>query len=179
MEPVDARPARRRGGERRTAALKSAMWVVTLCLAALVAVGAWNPMPAPGSSAAPPAQSVRIFTFVSTGIVYVESRTTQIIWQSTGREKKWIGKDPWTNPGPMTPNRVTGHVPWREDRHIVGNPDHDLVAWVETTAGRRGDLVVVEASARIMGDIAYETVSIEAGAGIGRASCRERVCESV
>ncbi|MET0932270.1 MAG: hypothetical protein ABWX56_01040 [Mycetocola sp.] len=146
MEPVHARPARRRGGERRTAALTSAMWVVTLCLTALVAVGAWNgPTPSPGSSA-PPAQSVRIFTFVRTGIVYVESGSTQIIWQSTGEEKKWIGKDPWTNPGPRTPNRVTGQLPWREDRHIVGNPDHDLVAWVETTAGRRGDLVVVEAS---------------------------------
>jgi cytoskeletal protein CcmA (bactofilin family) len=57
---------------------------------------------------------------------------------------------------------------------IAGNIVADearLAGTVEGTVSARS--VVVEASARIMGDIAYETISIEAGAGIeGRLARR-------
>jgi cytoskeletal protein CcmA (bactofilin family) len=60
------------------------------------------------------------------------------------------------------------------DGIIAGNIIADearLAGTVEGTVSARS--VVVEASARIMGDIAYETVSIEAGAGIeGRLARR-------
>ena len=57
---------------------------------------------------------------------------------------------------------------------IAGNIIADearLCGTVEGTVSAR--IIVVEASARIMGDVAYETISIEAGAGIeGRLARR-------
>lgn len=144
MVRVNARSTERRGPATRTSPKASVIAVVVLCVGALVAVGVWSG--SMGAGSVPHSRRIEIFTIVRTGIVYVEPETSEIVWQNLQRDRKSIGESAWTNPGPKALNRVSGLLPWREGRDIVGHPDHDLVAWVETVAGERGDIVVVEAS---------------------------------
>ncbi|MBG6239325.1 hypothetical protein IWX78_002304 [Mycetocola sp. CAN_C7] len=77
-------------------------------------------------------------------------------------EKKIIGADPWNDPRTARPSESTGFPAWRDNRDIVGNPEYDLVSWVETTDDdTRGALVVVEAST---GDVLART-SLDVPAG--------------
>lgn len=133
---------------RKLKAQKSrACAVVLLCAALLAGIGVWNasslradPDDDPGAS------PISVFTFVSTGIVFVEPEFLDVVWRNIRGDKKIIGDVPWRNRGQARPSNSTGSPAWREHREIVGNQDHDLVSWVETTDGQRGDLVVVEAS---------------------------------
>jgi hypothetical protein len=142
MERV-RRPRRARiSGHERKVSLRRGALVVTLCAALLIAIGVWNAFsPAPGKEPVP--STAGVFTFVSTGIVFVDPATSEIVWRDTQQVSKRIGEDPWRNPDPQDPKT---YIAWREHREIVGNPDHNIVTWVETIDGRRGDLVVVEAN---------------------------------
>jgi hypothetical protein len=97
---------------------------------------------APDFSTYPQEHKVASFTAVSTGIVYVEKESARVVWESWQHERRVIGQlgqdalRPADGPGMFFGNR----------RELVGNPMHDLVAWVETTGKRRGHLVVVRAS---------------------------------
>ena len=142
MERVHVRPGVRRTGHTQKSP-KVVVAVAAVCAAALVTIGFWTGSTLSASSVRE--KPVEVFTFVRSGIVYVDPDTAEIIWQSLHRVKKTIGEDPWTNPGRKTPNRASGLVPWREDRDIVGNPDDNVVSWVESVDGRRGDIVVVDA----------------------------------
>jgi hypothetical protein len=122
--------------------------IVATGAAVLLALGTWATIAAslpagPEGRQARPAP-VEVFTFVETGIVYVDPVTSEIVWQDEQREMKTIGEQPWRNPEPTDPE-VPPIRPWALHRDIVGNPDHDVVVWVETADGRRGDMVVVEA----------------------------------
>ncbi|MDQ4138644.1 MAG: hypothetical protein M3116_07365 [Actinomycetota bacterium] len=121
--------------------------VLAACTATLVALAVWAAVGASvsaGSDRQAQADPIEVFTFVDTGIVYVDPDTSEIIWQNEQRDRKTIGRDPWWN-AERTDGETTPIQPWGEHREIVGNPDHDIVAWVETENGRRGDIVVVEA----------------------------------
>ena len=121
--------------------------LITACVTLLAGIGIWTSIsPRAGSADDGTAAPVSVFTLVSTGIVFVDARTSEIVWRSSGKEEKVIGEDPWRNPELARPSDQTGVPAWREDRDIVGNPEYDLVSWVETVSGRRGGLVVVEAS---------------------------------
>ena len=124
-----------------------AIAVAVLCVALLVGIGVWDSSTgASDSEAEPDVDQIEVFTFVATGIVYVDPRTSTIVWKNADGDQRTIGADPWRNRGETRPSELTGSPAWRDDRDIVGNPDHDLVSWVETTRGTRGDLVVVKAS---------------------------------
>lgn len=121
--------------------------VVAFCVALLVGGGVWDGVTPPSDSdARSAADRIEVFTLVSTGIVFVDPETSDIVWKSAAGDTTIIGKEPWRNPGTARPSEATGTSAWRENRDIVGNPDHNVVAWVETNEGTREDLVVVEAS---------------------------------
>lgn len=121
--------------------------VVVLCAAALAGTGVWSSFSRPAEpDGAPGNAHISVFTLVSTGIVYVEPETLEIVWKDAGRNQQTIGETPWRNPGQARPSEPTGFPAWRGNRDLVGNPDHDLVTWVETNNGERGDLIVVQAS---------------------------------
>ncbi|MBT2594952.1 hypothetical protein [Arthrobacter sp. ISL-72] len=73
--------------------------------------------------------------------MYVDADTSKIVWQSWEHDTKEIGQQPWREPNATKVGRY-----WGEFRDIVGNPSHDVVSWVETTDGHRGDIVVVQPS---------------------------------
>jgi hypothetical protein len=123
-----------------------AVALVAICLAVLSGVGLWNLLSVRAADDGQEAARVSVFTLVSTGIVYVEPGSSEIVWKNTEGEQNTIGEDPWANPGTARPSELTGAPAWRDNRDIVGNPEHDLVAWVETREGERGDVVVVQAS---------------------------------
>lgn len=125
-----------------------AITVVVLCSAILVGLGIWNaslPRQEPAGGV-PEDERVSVFTLVSSGIVYLDPDTSEIVWKNDDGDRESIGKNPWRNPGTAPPSESTGVPAWRQNRDIVGNPEHDLVTWVETQDGERGDLVVVQAS---------------------------------
>jgi hypothetical protein len=146
VEPKGASAvAHRDAGRRRTPAL---LIVLVLGLAALASVGIWAAVASTmtaGSGTGSTFDRVEVFTFVESGIVYVDPDSSEIIWRNRQRDSETIGKAPWRNPKSrwqdMTPNE-----PWGENRLLVGNPEHDVVSWVETVGGQRGDMVVVEAA---------------------------------
>lgn len=130
--------------------------VIAICVALLAGLGIWTASTRPADAGdGPSAAVISTFTFVRTGIVFVDPGTSEIVWRNVRRDREVIGKNPWRNPVAPLPSEPTGYPAWRDDRSIVGHPDHDLVAWVETTAdGERGDLVVVQAST---GDVLART----------------------
>lgn len=89
----------------------------------------------------PQRDDIKAYTVVATGVVYVDADTAEIVWESWTHQRKVIGQlgqDALADPGPG--------VIFGNRRDIVGNPAHDLVAWVEPAAETPGDLVVVQAS---------------------------------
>lgn len=138
------------GGAGRRRQRSQTTWtiaIVVVCIALLAGIGVWDRSLRTANSADEPAAAeISLFTFVDTGIVYVDPESSEIIWKNSDGDQVSIGEDPWRNPVKGRPSALNGHPAWREGRDIVGHPDHDLVSWVETTDGTRGDLVVVEAS---------------------------------
>lgn len=134
------------GGRMHSSLMKRAVTVVVLGAAVLSGISLWSSLSPPADPVGAPDALISVFTFVSTGIVYVEPETSEIVWQDAGRDEQTIGEIPWRNQGKARPGESTGFPAWRENRDLVGNPDHDLVTWVETEDGERGDLVVVRAS---------------------------------
>lgn len=84
---------------------------------------------------------VASFTTTSTGVVYVDAETSGIVWEDWEHAARAIGRQPW-----LEPSGTRVGYQWGEFREIVGNPSHDLVSWVETIDGHRGDIVVVQPS---------------------------------
>lgn len=125
--------------------------VAVLCVAVLAGLALWN-VPSPRAGEREAARVV-LFTFVATGMVFVDPDTSEIVWRNSARDERRIGDNPWRAPKPR-PSELTGFPAWRDNRDIVGNPGYDLVAWVETVRGERGDLVVVQAST---GDVLART----------------------
>jgi hypothetical protein len=85
---------------------------------------------------------VMAYTAVATGIVYVEAGTAKIVWESWQHQRKVIGQlgsDALADP-------AAPGIMWQNRRDIVGDPLHDLVAWVEVAGEAAGHLVVVQAS---------------------------------
>jgi hypothetical protein len=105
-------------------------------------------------SDSPRASQVDVFTFVATGIVFLDPDSSDIVWKNARRVERTIGREPWRNTDQPRPSELTGSPAWRQDRQLVGNPAYDLVTWVETGGERRGDLVVVRAST---GDVLART----------------------
>lgn len=135
------------GRRMHSSRIKHAVRVAVLCVAVLVGIGVWGSLVRPADpDGAPENPHISVFTLVSTGLVYLDPETSEIVWKDTDRNEMTIGEAPWLNQGRARPSESTGYPAWRENRHLVGNPDHDLVAWVQTEDGARGDLVVVEAS---------------------------------
>ena len=112
----------------------------------------------------PEADEVGSFTVTSTGVVYVDA-ASRIVWESAGGARKVLGQRPWHLP---KSSEMFGRY-----RDLIGNPQHDLVAWVETDGGQAGDLVVVQASTA--GEVA-RTALPEPGRAVTLASLdRERL----
>ena len=89
----------------------------------------------------PQRNDIRAYTLVATGVVYVDADTAEIVWESWTHQRKVIGQlgqDALAEPEP--------YLTIGNRRDIVGNPVHDLVAWMEPAAESPGDLVVVQAS---------------------------------
>ena len=148
-EGASARPAAPRavapGGRRRRP--RASAVILAVGAAAVLALGAWAGIvwiQVAGTSEPREGGQVEVFTFVETGIVYLDPDTSEIIWQNTEQDKRTIGERPWRNPEP-TDAGVPAVRPWNLHRDIVGNPEHNVVSWVETVDGRRGDILVVEA----------------------------------
>lgn len=134
----------RRGGRTRPTRAGAA---IAICVALLIGIGMWEfSTRAANLDADPQVTPVDVFTLVATGVVFVDPDTSEIIWKNVDGYSKTIGRHPWRNPVKPRPSESTGSPAWREDRDIVGNPGHDLVSWVESSNGTRGDLVVVKAS---------------------------------
>ncbi|MET0886322.1 MAG: hypothetical protein ABWX92_07710, partial [Mycetocola sp.] len=151
MGPHGEQSVHRTGARKRNTA--TALVVVAASVAALVGAGAWSATTRTSDSEAEePLYPIEVFTFVATGIVYVEPGTSRVVWQDGDGALKSIGTAPWQNPVPQ--GVKAADLPWGEPRDIVGNPDLDVVAWVETVARHRGDMVVVEAST---GDVLART----------------------
>ncbi|MCU1443412.1 MAG: hypothetical protein JWQ59_1562 [Cryobacterium sp.] len=104
----------------------------------------FNGVPYAGEDQWPQPERVGTFTVVNSGLVFVDPETSQIIWEDWEHNTRIIGERPWRNPA--APDRERDYGVYGEHRDIVGHPDHDVVTWVESVAGRRGDIVVVEAS---------------------------------
>ncbi|MDN4611228.1 hypothetical protein [Arthrobacter burdickii] len=100
-----------------------------------------NGIPYVGESTWPSPVRVASFTEAKTGVVYVDADSSKIVWESWEHDTKEIGRQPWRNAGATPVGRM-----WGEFRDIVGNPESDVVSWVETTDGQRGDIVVVQPS---------------------------------
>ena len=140
----DAPPAAVPGGRSRRRPRASA---VILAVGAALGLSAWAGIvwlqfSGPGEPRAD--GQIEVFTFVETGIVYLDPDTSEIIWQNTEQVKRTIGERPWRNSAPTDAGVAAGQ-PWNLHRDIVGNPEHNVVSWVETVDGRRGDILVVEA----------------------------------
>jgi hypothetical protein len=81
---------------------------------------------------------VDLFTVLESGLVYVAPRSRDIVWEGWQHQTRTIGHRPWVGTGPERTPYPVG---------VIGNPDADLVAWVETAADNtRGDIVVVDGS---------------------------------
>jgi hypothetical protein len=147
VEPEGASATAHSGPRTLTGRRKTIVLMLVLGLSALASVclGAAVASTLAGSSEREPDfDRVEVFTFVDSGIVYIDPDTSDIIWRNRQLDSKKIGEAPWRNPEPTDPE--VGPVrPWGENRLIVGNPDHSVVSWVESVDGERGDMVVVEA----------------------------------
>ncbi|MFD3446370.1 hypothetical protein ACFDTO_17385 [Microbacteriaceae bacterium 4G12] len=141
-------------GRARDPVRTRAVVIIIVCVALLVGIGLGASPRRSDTGGEPAAAQVDVFTFVATGIVFVDPVTSDIVWKDTRGGMRTVGRDPWRNPERPKPSVLTGSAAWRETREVVGNPDHDLVSWVETTDGERGDLVLVEAST---GDVLART----------------------
>jgi hypothetical protein len=108
--------------------------------------------------APPRGDEVQTFAFVRTGIVYVDPATSEIAWQDRDGNRSAIWEEP---PWQSEPDGA-GRTRWNEHHDIVGHPEHDVAAWVETDTGadgeRRGGIVVVEAHT---GEVLARTPPIE------------------
>ncbi|MET0933080.1 MAG: hypothetical protein ABWX56_05165 [Mycetocola sp.] len=143
MGPHGEQPVRRAGATKRN--VTTAVVVVAACIAALIGAGVWSAtMTTSDSDAEEPLAPIEVFTFVATGIVYVEPGTSRVVWQDGDGASQDVGSLPWRNPVPQ--GVKAADLPWGEHRDIVGNPDLDIVAWVQTVDRHRGDMVVVKAS---------------------------------
>lgn len=98
-------------------------------------------IPYVGESRWPSPARVASFTETKTGVVYVDADTSKIVWEGWEHDTKEIGQQPWREPNASKVGLV-----WGEFRDIVGNPSRDVVSWVETTDGHRGDIVAVQQS---------------------------------
>ena len=141
MEPGGAPQVAPTGTRNRRSWMTEVIGVIALCAAGLAAIGVWSRTSFAGADTVSQVTLVEVFTFVETGIVYVEPRTSGIIWRGHQPVERRIGEDPWRNRPLNAPD-----LPDTSRRDIVGNPDWNVVAWVESVHGRRGDLVVVEAN---------------------------------
>jgi len=83
------------------------------------------------------------FTVTRTGVVFLDPDSSDVIWEGWDHQRKTIGGSLQRIPGPP---HVRDDGPLVDHRGIVGNPDLDIVAWIETEGGKREDVVVVEAS---------------------------------
>jgi hypothetical protein len=129
----------------------SAIAVIVLCVALLAGIAVWDTSTRTVTvDTELQGNQISVFTVVDTGIVFVKPDTSEIVWRNLGGDQMVIGEDPWRNPSKALPSDLTGFPAWREERDIVGHPGHDLVSWVETVDGERGDLVVVQASTGIL-----------------------------
>jgi hypothetical protein len=121
--------------------------VVVICLFGLAGIGVWSAShPQTSTRAQLGITPVSVFTFVSTGIVFIEPETGEIVRKNKQNERRTVGEGAWRNPQPAERSELTGFPAWRDNRDIIGNPDYNLVSWVETRGRTRGDLIVVKAS---------------------------------
>ena len=136
-----------RGPRRQGSPVMRAFSVCAVSAAVLAGVGVWNAVsPLPGSGDETGLAPISVFTLVSTGIVFIEPDSSDIIWRNSVGDERMIGENPWSDQRKARPSEPTGAPAWQDGRDIVGNPAYDLVCWVETSGRRRGDLVVVRAS---------------------------------
>jgi hypothetical protein len=99
-------------------------------------------VPYAGDKKWPMAGPIASLTVVEGGVVYVLP-DRRIIFESWQHDSAVIGEAPWFDEDPFDFD-PQGRGSWA--RGVVGDPAHDLVAWFETESGRRGDLVLVQAS---------------------------------
>jgi hypothetical protein len=83
------------------------------------------------------------FTVTRTGLVFLDPDSSDVIWAGWDHRHKTIGGSLQRIPGPPY---VRDDGPLVDHRGIVGNPDLDIVAWIETAGRQWEDVVVVEAS---------------------------------
>ena len=142
MGPHGEQSVHRTGAMKRNTA---AVVVVAGCIAALVGAGMWSATTSTSDSDAEEQLGpIEVFTFVSTGMVYVEPVTSRVVLRTVDGVSQPIGGLPWRDPVPE--GVIAADLPWSEHRDIVGNPDLDVVAWVQTVDTHRGDMVVVKPS---------------------------------
>jgi hypothetical protein len=98
-------------------------------------------IPYTGENRWPSPVRVASFTTTSTGVVYIDAETSSIVWEDWEHGAREIGRQPW-----LEPNGTRVGRQWGEFRDIVGDPNHDVVSWVEMTDGHRGDIIVVRPS---------------------------------
>lgn len=84
------------------------------------------------------------FTVTRTGVVFLDPDSSDVIWEGWDHERKTIGGKLQRIPGP--PHVRDDDGPLVNHRGIVGNPELDIVAWIETSSRHWEDIVVVEAS---------------------------------
>jgi hypothetical protein len=167
MEWVGTSGQVRTPGKKREAVSKAVISVVALCTAMLTLIGLWNTAPLYPHSAPEPGV-VDVFTIVTSGIVFMDPETSDIVWRGEQRVSRIIGKEPWRSP---VPAGLEARIAWRENRDIVGNPDHNIVSWVESVDRQRGDLVVVEADTGVV--LARATLSTPGNRAVVIASVDE------
>ena len=90
----------------------------------------------------PQRSDIGAYAAVATGFVYVDGSTAEIVWEGWQHERRVIGR---LGADALADPQAPG-IAWGNRRDIVGNPLHDLVAWVEVAGEAAGHLVVVQAS---------------------------------
>jgi hypothetical protein len=100
MGPHGEQPVRRTGATKRNAT--TAVVVVAACITALVGAGVWSATTTTSDlDAEKPLGPIEVFTFVATGIVYVEPGTSRVVWQDGDGASQDVGSLPWHNPVPQ------------------------------------------------------------------------------
>jgi hypothetical protein len=112
------------GARARHSQILRTIVVVVIRLLGLAGIGVWSAShPQTSTRAQLGITPVSAFTFVSTGIVFVEPETGEIIWKNKRNERKTVGEGAWRNPQPAERSELTGFPAWRENRDIIGNRD--------------------------------------------------------